>query len=604
MALVAPVNLPYNIKTLWFDPDGLELHADDSVVVQTARGLELGVLASEPFEVPYEDIKKLKSPLKPVKRVATEEDLQRADEMEQKAREAMPVFKRMAREYNEDMHPVSVEYMLDGDKAVFYFESEERIDFRELVRKLASEFHVRIDMRQIGVRDEARIVGGIAHCGQLVCCKRLGGEFKPVSIRMAKDQDLSLNPQKISGLCGRLMCCLRYEDEVYKEFKKAAPKIGAVVSTPAGEGKVVEYDVPRDTVAIRVEDEKPVKVPASAIDDLSDDRKRATVSDEAWEEAVEDAKVSIFGGTDLFSIPASPARTSWEARRPCTTSSRRRTSPPARRRGAARAVRAQAAAPRAERAASSRRSGSRAGGPPPSRPRTGRRRPSTARARTSRAARGKAPRRSRAARAVLARVQGSRARRPRRVPARSRRRVCAQGRSRRGLHTTRARRRAPSRATASRGRTATAGAVGAGLPARAALRTVRRRASRASRATASRWQAGQGRLRRPFRRKRRFRPEGGIGDARDWALFTDLYQLTMAQGYWLSGKEGEQATFTMHFRNYPFEGGYAVACGMAQLARWSTSTISTRATSSTCAPSRRRRAAPCSTRGSSTTLRT
>ncbi len=304
MALVAPVNLPYNIKTLWFDPDGLELHADDSVVVQTARGLELGVLASEPFEVPYEDIKKLKSPLKPVKRVATEEDLQRADEMEQKAREAMPVFKRMAREYNEDMHPVSVEYMLDGDKAVFYFESEERIDFRELVRKLASEFHVRIDMRQIGVRDEARIVGGIAHCGQLVCCKRLGGEFKPVSIRMAKDQDLSLNPQKISGLCGRLMCCLRYEDEVYKEFKKAAPKIGAVVSTPAGEGKVVEYDVPRDTVAIRVEDEKPVKVPSSAIEDLSDDRKRASVSDEAWDAAVEDAKVSIFGGTDLFSIPS------------------------------------------------------------------------------------------------------------------------------------------------------------------------------------------------------------------------------------------------------------------------------------------------------------
>lgn len=304
MALVAPVNLPYNIKTLWFDPAGLELHADDSVVVETARGLELGVLASEPFEVAYEDIKKLKSPLKPVKRMATDEDLQRADEMEQKAREAMPVFKSMAREYNEDMHPVSVEFMLDGDKAVFYFESEERIDFRELVRKLASEFHVRIDMRQIGVRDEARIVGGIAHCGQLVCCKRLGGEFKPVSIRMAKDQDLSLNPQKISGLCGRLMCCLRYEDEVYKEFKKGVPKIGAVVSTPEGEGKVVEYDVPRDTIAIRVEDDKPVKVPASAIEDLSEDRKSAVVSDEAWEKAVEDAQVSIFGGADLISIPS------------------------------------------------------------------------------------------------------------------------------------------------------------------------------------------------------------------------------------------------------------------------------------------------------------
>ncbi len=304
MALVAPVNLPYNIKTLWFDPEGLELHADDKVVVQTARGLELGVMASDVIEVPYEDVKKLKTQLKPVKRLATEEDVRRAEEMEQKAREAMPVFKRMAREHNEDMHPVSVEYMLDGDKAVFYFESEERIDFRDLVRKLASEFHVRIDMRQIGVRDEARIVGGIAHCGQLVCCKRLGGEFKPVSIRMAKDQDLSLNPQKISGLCGRLMCCLRYEEDVYKDFKKTAPKIGAMVSTPAGEGKVVEYDVPRDTVSVRVGDDKPVKVPASAIRELSEDRKKAAVSDEAWEQAVEDAQVSMFGGAELFAIPS------------------------------------------------------------------------------------------------------------------------------------------------------------------------------------------------------------------------------------------------------------------------------------------------------------
>lgn len=304
MALVAPVNLPYNVKTLWFDPEGLDLHVDDKVVVETARGLELGVVASDIIEVPYEDVKKLKSPLKPVKRVATEEDLKRAEEMEQKSREAMPIFKQMAREHNEDMHPVSVEYMLDGDKAVFYFESEERIDFRDLVRKLASEFHVRIDMRQIGVRDEARIVGGIAHCGQLVCCKRLGGEFKPVSIRMAKDQDLSLNPQKISGLCGRLMCCLRYEEDVYKEFKKTAPKVGAEISTPAGNGKVVEYDVPRDTVSIRVEDEKPVKIPVSEITDLSEDRKSGRVPDEAWEQAVEEAQVSMFGGTDLFAVPA------------------------------------------------------------------------------------------------------------------------------------------------------------------------------------------------------------------------------------------------------------------------------------------------------------
>ena len=128
-----------------------------------------------------------------------------------RAAEALPVFKELAAKASEEMRPVSVEYLFDGDKAVFYFESENRVDFRELVRTLSSRLHVRVDMRQIGVRDEARMVGGLGHCGQELCCKRLGGEFCPVSIRMAKEQDLSLNPQKISGVCGRLMCCLRYE---------------------------------------------------------------------------------------------------------------------------------------------------------------------------------------------------------------------------------------------------------------------------------------------------------------------------------------------------------------------------------------------------------
>lgn len=303
MALVAPVNLPYNIKTLWFDPNNLALNVDDKVVVKTSRGQELGVMASDPMEVEEEALEDLKSPLMPVLRVATENDLLRAKEMEEKSAAAMEVFKRLARETSEDMHPVSVEYMLDGEKAVFYFESEERIDFRELVRKLASEFHVRIDMRQIGVRDEARIVGGIAHCGQVVCCKRLGGEFKPVSIRMAKEQDMSLNSQKISGLCGRLMCCLRYETDLYSEFKKTAPKMGAQISTPAGMGKVTEIDVPQEAVTIRVDDEKPVKVPVSMIDDLSEDRKSARVSDSNWDELMEEAQSAIFERGGIFDLP-------------------------------------------------------------------------------------------------------------------------------------------------------------------------------------------------------------------------------------------------------------------------------------------------------------
>lgn len=303
MALVAPVNLPYNIKTLWFDPNNLELSYDDKVVVKTARGLELGVMASDPIEVTEEQVKGLKSPLMPVVRLATENDLARSKELEQKSHEAMEVFKKLAHETSEDMHPVSVEYMLDGEKAVFYFESEERIDFRELVRKLASEFHVRIDMRQIGVRDEARIVGGIAHCGQEVCCKRLGGEFKPVSIRMAKEQDMSLNPQKISGLCGRLMCCLRYESDLYSEFKKTAPKVGAQISTPDGMAKVIEIDVPKESISVRIEDEKPVNVPVSMIEDLSEDRKSARISDKSWEKVMEDMKTDLFERGGMFDLP-------------------------------------------------------------------------------------------------------------------------------------------------------------------------------------------------------------------------------------------------------------------------------------------------------------
>ena len=153
MVRVAPIRLAFNPRTLWFDPRDLDIHNGDDVVVLTARGVEFGHAAGDVFEIDEDQVKKLKSPLKPVKRIATPEDVERAGEMERLGREALPIFKEMAAEANEDMHPVSVEYLLEGDKAVFYFEAEERVDFRELVRKLASRFHVRVDMRQIGVRD-------------------------------------------------------------------------------------------------------------------------------------------------------------------------------------------------------------------------------------------------------------------------------------------------------------------------------------------------------------------------------------------------------------------------------------------------------------------
>lgn len=295
MVRIAPIRLALNPKTLWFDPGDLDLHKNDAVVVSTARGSEFGCVAEEIFEADEAQVKKLKSPLKPVMRLALDEDVERAEEMRRRSDEALPIFKEMASEASEDMHPVSVEFLLDGDKAVFYFEAEERVDFRDLVRKLAARFHVRIDMRQIGVRDEARMIGGLGHCGQELCCKRMGGEFCPVSIRMAKEQDLSLNPQKISGVCGRLMCCLRYEFDAYKDFKSRAPKQNAQIHTPLGIGKVVDLDVPREVISVRVDGEKPVKIPLADFEPPEEGTTRPNcVGKEAWEDATAQA---AFGAT-------------------------------------------------------------------------------------------------------------------------------------------------------------------------------------------------------------------------------------------------------------------------------------------------------------------
>ena len=303
MTRIAPVNLPYNPKTLWFDACDMELSVGQDVVVQTARGTEFGTVAEEVFEATPEQMKKLKTALKPVTRVATDEDRARAAELEQKAADALPLFKELAAETSEEMRPVSVEYLFDGDKAVFYFESENRVDFRELVRALSSKLHIRVDMRQIGVRDEARMVGGLGHCGQELCCKRLGGEFCPVSIRMAKEQDLSLNPQKISGVCGRLMCCLRYEYEAYKDFKSRAPKKNATIETPDGPAKVVDLDVPREVVSLRLEGEKPVKVPLSDFDEPEEGNRPKCVGCDAWERACAPAENMFAGGMATLATP-------------------------------------------------------------------------------------------------------------------------------------------------------------------------------------------------------------------------------------------------------------------------------------------------------------
>jgi len=266
MKRIAPIRLEYDPKTLWFDPGELDIHRDDAVVVSTVRGNEFGVAASGIIEVEDERVEALKTPLRPVLRIATDEDFAQRDEMRRLSKEALPIFRELAAETNEAMRPVMVEYLFDGTKAVFLFEAEDRTDFRELVRKLTNRLHVRVDMRQIGVRDEARIVGGLGHCGQELCCRRLGGEFNPVSIRMAKAQDLSLNPAQISGVCGRLMCCLRYEYDTYKDFKARAPKQNATIHTPEGDFKVCELDTPHEVVVLRVDKNKKVRIPIAAFD--------------------------------------------------------------------------------------------------------------------------------------------------------------------------------------------------------------------------------------------------------------------------------------------------------------------------------------------------
>ena len=235
-----------------------------------------GHVSDNAFESTPEQVKKLKSPLKPVIRVADDADRARAAELEEKAAEALPVFKELAAKASEEMRPVSVEYLFDGDKAVFYFESENRVDFRELVRTLSSRLHVRVDMRQIGVRDEAR---------------------------MAKEQDLSLNPQKISGVCGRLMCCLRYEYDAYKDFKSRAPKKNAQVETPDGPAKVVDLDVPREVVSLRVEGEKPVRVPLADFEPAEEGARPKCVGCDAWERANSAQTADVFGAAASLATP-------------------------------------------------------------------------------------------------------------------------------------------------------------------------------------------------------------------------------------------------------------------------------------------------------------
>ena len=240
-------------KVYYFDPNGLTVKSGQSVIVETARGIECGVCTMGNTEV---DDAKIVPPLKKAIRIATATDLEVAAGNEQQAREAYQIARRKIEEHKLDMHLVAVECTFDLNKILFYFTADGRVDFRDLVKDLASIFRTRIELRQIGVRDEAKMVGGLGICGRELCCSSYLDEFQPVSINMAKEQNLSLNPAKISGTCGRLMCCLKYEHEAYVDLQKVTPKNESLVETPEGVGTVLSTQMLRGLCKVLIEGEE------------------------------------------------------------------------------------------------------------------------------------------------------------------------------------------------------------------------------------------------------------------------------------------------------------------------------------------------------------
>ncbi len=246
-------------KVYYFDPNDITVEKGQKVIVETVRGVECGEVAIANKDVSADEIVK---PLKKIIRVATEDDIAKLAANKQKEKEAFEICEKRIAAHNLDMKLVEVEYTLDSGKILFYFTADGRVDFRELVKDLAGVFRTRIELRQIGVRDESKMIGGLGMCGRPFCCGSFLGDFQPVSIRMAKEQGLSLNPVKISGTCGRLMCCLKYEQNAYEHLLRVTPKYGAIVETEQGRGTVVDINLLTGMLKIKL-DRNPEGVPLS-----------------------------------------------------------------------------------------------------------------------------------------------------------------------------------------------------------------------------------------------------------------------------------------------------------------------------------------------------
>jgi len=262
MPIVVKIRFEEFGKCFDFDADSMELNKGEAVIVETEQGTEVGWVVASPKPV-FEE--KLKKPLKPILRKATEEELGRFQHLRLQEEEAFKFCFNKIRSRELPMKLVDVRFGFDGARVVFYFTSETRVDFRELVRELVKEYRTRIEVRQIGVRDQAKRMGGLGCCGRLLCCRTFLHEFEPVSIRMAKEQNLSLNPSKISGVCGRLMCCLSYEYQTYEELKKTLPRVGSKVKTPKGPGVVKQLNILGQKAIIELDSGQEAEFPADQL---------------------------------------------------------------------------------------------------------------------------------------------------------------------------------------------------------------------------------------------------------------------------------------------------------------------------------------------------
>jgi cell fate regulator YaaT (PSP1 superfamily) len=249
-------------KIYYFDPAGLDINKGDSVIVETARGIEFGDCVIGPKDIGEDEIV---APLKSVLRKATEEDIRIHVENKAREKDAYNICIDKINQHSLDMKLIDVEYTFDNNKVIFYFTADGRVDFRELVKDLATIFKTRIELRQIGVRDEAKMVGGLGPCGRPLCCSSFLGDFASVSIKMAKEQNLSLNPTKISGICGRLMCCLNYEQKTYEDIRRKLPRVGSIINTPRGKAEVLANSVVKEKVKVKLA----VKEGEEAVDEFS-----------------------------------------------------------------------------------------------------------------------------------------------------------------------------------------------------------------------------------------------------------------------------------------------------------------------------------------------